>query len=113
MVSPPDPPEGGGLNQETKSVILYFNEQSINKTYNKQNVSPVGGDLEGARNMNQYIWLIPILPLAGFIINGLGRNSLSKSVIGFIGSLLVLVSFGLSHCCFLPDKINRGSPINC
>jgi NADH-quinone oxidoreductase subunit L len=37
--------------------------------------------------MDQYIWLIPILPLAGFVINGLGRNTLSKGVIGFIGSV--------------------------
>jgi len=54
--------------------------------------------------MNQYIWLIPILPLAGFIINGLGRNSLSKGIIGFIGSLLVLVSFGLSLAAFFQIK---------
>lgn len=50
--------------------------------------------------MDKYIWLIPVLPLAGFIINGLGRNSLSKSVIGFIGSFLVLASFGLSLGAF-------------
>ncbi|SDQ01353.1 NADH dehydrogenase subunit L [Mucilaginibacter sp. OK268] len=61
--------------------------------------------------MNQYIWLIPILPLAGFIINGLGRNSLSKNVIGFIGSLLVLVSFGLSLAVFFQIK-SSGHPIN-
>jgi NADH-quinone oxidoreductase subunit L len=61
--------------------------------------------------MNQYIWLIPILPLAGFIINGLGRNSLSKNVIGFIGSLLVLVSFGLSLAVFFQIK-STGQPIN-
>jgi NADH-quinone oxidoreductase subunit L len=54
--------------------------------------------------MNQYIWLIPILPLAGFIINGLGRNSLSKGVIGFIGSALVLASFALSIAVFFQVK---------
>ena len=46
--------------------------------------------------MDKYIWLIPLLPLAGFIINGLGRNTLSKGVIGFIGSTLILASFILS-----------------
>lgn len=61
--------------------------------------------------MNQYIWLIPILPLAGFIINGLGRNSLSKGIIGFIGSLLVLVSFGLSLAVFFQIK-STGNPVN-
>jgi NADH-quinone oxidoreductase subunit L len=60
--------------------------------------------------MDKYIWLIPILPLAGFIINGLGRNSFSKNLIGFIGSLLVLVSFGLSIAVFFQIK-STGVPI--
>ena len=51
--------------------------------------------------MDKYIWLIPVLPLAGFIINGIGRKSLSEKVIGFIGSFLVLASFGLSLAAFL------------
>ncbi|MGZ3776452.1 MAG: NADH-quinone oxidoreductase subunit L [Mucilaginibacter sp.] len=46
--------------------------------------------------MDNYIWLIPILPLAGFLINGLGRNILPKSVISIVGCLVVLASFGLS-----------------
>jgi NADH-quinone oxidoreductase subunit L len=50
--------------------------------------------------MDKYIWLIPVLPLAGFIINGLGRNTLSKGAIGFIGSLLVFISFALSVGAF-------------
>ncbi|GAA3964003.1 NADH-quinone oxidoreductase subunit L [Mucilaginibacter dorajii] len=61
--------------------------------------------------MNQLIWLIPILPLAGFIINGLGRNSFSKNLTGLIGSLLVLVSFGLSLAVFFQVK-STGAPIN-
>jgi NADH-quinone oxidoreductase subunit L len=61
--------------------------------------------------MEKYIWLIPLLPLAGFVINGLGRNTLSKGVIGFIGSLLVLLSFGLSVAAFCQIK-STGQPIN-
>ena len=61
--------------------------------------------------MDKYIWLIPLLPLAGFIINGLGRNSLHKSVIGFLGSFFVLVSFTLSIGAFLQIK-STGVPIN-
>jgi len=57
--------------------------------------------------MDKYIWLIPILPLAGFVINGLGRNSLSKGAIGFIGSFLVLISFGLSVGAFLQIHATR------
>jgi NADH-quinone oxidoreductase subunit L len=61
--------------------------------------------------MDKYIWLIPFLPLAGFIINGVGRNTLSKAVIGFIGSALVLISFGISVGIFL--QINdTHKPIN-
>jgi len=54
--------------------------------------------------MDNYIWLIPVLPLAGFIINGLGRNTLSKGIIGFLGSFLILASFGLSIAAFLQVK---------
>ncbi|QQL49689.1 NADH-quinone oxidoreductase subunit L [Mucilaginibacter ginkgonis] len=61
--------------------------------------------------MNNYLWLIPILPLAGFLINGLGRNVLSKGVIGTIGSLVILASFCLSVSAFA--QINStGQPIN-
>ena len=61
--------------------------------------------------MDKYIWLIPILPLAGFVINGTGRNTLSKGIIGFIGSALVLASFGLSVAAFFQVK-TTGSPID-
>src|SRR6201989_1112289 len=61
--------------------------------------------------MNNLIWLIPILPLAGFVINGIGRNTLSRGVIGFLGSLTVLVSFGLSLAAFLQVK-STGVPID-
>ena len=59
--------------------------------------------------MDKYIWLIPVLPLAGFIINGVGRKALSEKLIGFIGSFLVLVAFGLKCCYIFADQINRRS----
>lgn len=46
--------------------------------------------------MIDLIWLIPILPLAGFVVNGLGRNVLPKSVVGLLGSGVVLAAFLLS-----------------
>jgi NADH-quinone oxidoreductase subunit L len=61
--------------------------------------------------MDKYIWLIPLLPLAGFVINGLGRNTLSKSIIGFIGSFMVLAAFALSIGAFFQIK-SSGIPIN-
>ncbi|WP_461450566.1 NADH-quinone oxidoreductase subunit L [Mucilaginibacter sp.] len=61
--------------------------------------------------MDKYIWLIPVLPLAGFIINGIGRKAFSEKLIGFIGSFLVLVAFGLSVAAFLQIK-STGAAIN-
>jgi len=46
------------------------------------------------------LWLIPLLPLIGFIINGLGQTILPKSAIGSIGSGLVLAAFILSCTVF-------------
>jgi NADH-quinone oxidoreductase subunit L len=61
--------------------------------------------------MDKYIWLIPLLPLAGFVINGLGRNTLPKTIIGVIASLMVFLSFALSVGAFLQVKAT-GAPIN-
>ncbi len=51
--------------------------------------------------MNNLIFLVPLLPLIGFLINGLGRKSLSKQVIAIIGSGSILGSFSLVilKCC--------------
>ena len=55
-------------------------------------------------NVLQIAWLIPILPLTGFIINGAGRNVLSKGISGFIGSAVVFASFLLSIYVFIQVK---------
>jgi NADH-quinone oxidoreductase subunit L len=52
----------------------------------------------------QLIWLVPLFPLVGFLINGLGRKSLSKSAIGFVGSASILASFVVSILIFLQVK---------
>lgn len=46
--------------------------------------------------MINLVYLVPLFPLIGFLINGLGRRFLSKSLVGFIGSGMILLSFGLS-----------------
>lgn len=46
--------------------------------------------------MINLVWLIPVLPLAGFLINGLFRNSLSKGMTGIVGCGVLLASFILS-----------------
>jgi NADH-quinone oxidoreductase subunit L len=50
--------------------------------------------------INSLLWLIPLLPLLGFVINGLGRNTFSKSLVGIIGSGVILASFVLSVALF-------------
>lgn len=59
--------------------------------------------------MEKYIWLIPLLPLIGFFINGLGRNALSKSMISVIGSGAVLGSFILSVLVFMNVPSGAGA----
>ncbi|WP_447642187.1 MULTISPECIES: NADH-quinone oxidoreductase subunit L [Chitinophagaceae] len=57
-------------------------------------------------------YLIPLFPLVGFLVNGLFRKSLTKSVIGVIGSGTVLASFIVSFLLFLQVKSNGGGTVN-
>jgi NADH-quinone oxidoreductase subunit L len=50
--------------------------------------------------MNQIITLIPLLPLVGFLLNGLLRNKLSKQAVGFIACGVMLAAFALSVYVF-------------
>jgi NADH-quinone oxidoreductase subunit L len=51
--------------------------------------------------MIQLVWLVPLLPLAGFLITGLLNKRLSKGVTGVIASGSVLGSFIISVAIFL------------
>jgi NADH-quinone oxidoreductase subunit L len=55
-------------------------------------------------NSLQIAWLVPLFPLLGFLITGLGRNFLSKTLLGFTGCGTVLISFMLSIWIFLDVK---------
>jgi NADH-quinone oxidoreductase subunit L len=50
--------------------------------------------------MMDYVWLIPLLPFIGFLINGLLGKSLPKGVVGTIGSLAVGLSFLITVSIF-------------
>lgn len=50
--------------------------------------------------MIHLVWLVPFLPLLGFLINGLGRRYLSKSLTGVVGSGSVLAAFVISLLIF-------------
>lgn len=55
-------------------------------------------------NVFQLIWLIPALPLLGFLVNGLGRKQVSKTMAGVIGSGTVFLSFLVSLAVFFNVK---------
>lgn len=51
--------------------------------------------------MIQYSYLIPLFPLLGFLINGLGWNKIPKSLAGVIGATSILASFVISLAVFV------------
>ncbi|HEX9884391.1 MAG TPA: hypothetical protein VGA79_10530, partial [Desulfobaccales bacterium] len=51
--------------------------------------------------MMDYVWLIPLFPFVGFLINGLVGKNLPKSVVGTIGSVAVGLSFLVTLCIFM------------
>ena len=54
--------------------------------------------------MTNLVYLVPLFPLIGFLINGLGWRTIPKSVGGVIGSVAVLVSFAVSLGIFFEVK---------
>ena len=51
--------------------------------------------------MADYIWLIPVLPAVGFLINGFLGRKLPKGVVSFIACLAIFVSFVVSAIIFI------------
>lgn len=60
--------------------------------------------------MAKMIWLVPLFPLIGFLITGLGRNKLGKTN-GWIASLAILASFVVSLLIFFEMKGNPTTQI--
>lgn len=58
--------------------------------------------------MNNLVYLVPLLPFLGFLINGIFRKSLSKSAISFIACGLILASFAVSLILFFNVRTNGG-----
>ena len=61
--------------------------------------------------MSKLVYLIPLFPLLGFLINGLGRRSLSKSMIAIVGSGSILASFVMSLLIFFDVKANGATVV--
>jgi NADH-quinone oxidoreductase subunit L len=59
--------------------------------------------------MKDLVYLVPLFPLIGFIINGLFWKSMPKKVAGLLGSATILASFAVSLGIFFDVKANPGS----
>lgn len=64
------------------------------------------------KNILQLVWLVPVLPLIGFLINGLFRKQLSKSLVSLVGCGTVLASFVISILIFIDVKNGNTGVIN-
>jgi len=54
--------------------------------------------------MSQLVYLVPLFPLIGFLINGIFWNKMPKTMGGIIGSLAILASFCVSLGIFFEVK---------
>ncbi len=61
--------------------------------------------------MSKLVYLVPLFPLLGFLVNGLGRKSMSKSLISIVGCGSLLLSFVVSVLIFFDVKANGGSTV--
>jgi NADH-quinone oxidoreductase subunit L len=50
--------------------------------------------------MDQLIFLIPILPLIGFVLNGLFGKRMPKNIVGALGTIMVFIPFVLTTILF-------------
>ncbi len=62
--------------------------------------------------MLQYVYLVPLFPLIGFLINGLGWKALPHKAGGIIGSLAILASFVVSLLIFFEVKGGASGIVN-
>ena len=60
----------------------------------------------------KYALFIPLIPLMGFLITGIFRNNLSKTLSGIIGCGTVLISFILSLMVFNDVRTGGGGIIH-
>lgn len=61
--------------------------------------------------MTNLVYLVPLFPLIGFLINGIGWRKMPKSAGGFIGSAAILASFIVSLGIFFEVKSTGATTI--
>ena len=64
------------------------------------------------RNIFELSWLVPLLPFIGFLLNGLCRNLLSKTLTALIGCGTILVSFIISVLLFMEVKNGNSQSVH-
>jgi NADH-quinone oxidoreductase subunit L len=64
-------------------------------------------------NLSLHIWLIPLLPLAGFLLNGILGSRLSKWLVSTIGLLAPFLSFVLVLNAYALTSISAASCAGC
>jgi len=55
------------------------------------------------------VYLIPLVPLLGFLINGLGRRLLSKTAVSVVGCGVIFIAFAIS--CWVFTEVRSGNTI--
>lgn len=61
--------------------------------------------------MKELVYIVPLMPLIGFLINGLFWRKMPKSISGTLASLMVLVSFGISVGIFMELRDDASAQI--
>jgi NADH-quinone oxidoreductase subunit L len=59
--------------------------------------------------MKDLVYLVPLFPLIGFLLNGLFWKSMPKKAAGFLASTAMLASFAVSLAIFFEIKANPGA----
>ncbi len=62
--------------------------------------------------MLDYVFLVPLFPLLGFLINGLGWRTVPHKAAGVIASLMILASFAVSLGIFFEVKDGASKVVN-
>ena len=59
------------------------------------------------QHMSQLVYLVPLFPLIGFLINGLLWNKMPKTLGGIIGSATILASFCVENLVDIEHKSKK------
>ncbi|HVZ26285.1 MAG TPA: NADH-quinone oxidoreductase subunit L, partial [Sediminibacterium sp.] len=61
--------------------------------------------------MSKFVYLVPLFPLLGFLVNGLGRNRLSRRMTGWVGCGAILLAFICSLLVFNDVRLHGAAVV--